>query len=148
QYDYDNRGRLRRTLSPTGTLELTTYDGLGRVVTQSVGTSDANAVMVSQNVYDNGGVGDGNLTQAIQLPGGTDSPRVTANLYDWRNRLVASKAGVQTSEDSTTHRPITWTAFDNRNEVILQDRFDGDGINLQQFLDANGMPQAQYQSLR
>jgi RHS repeat-associated protein len=147
-YDQDSRGRLKRTQSPTGTVNLTTYDGLGRVVTRSVGTSDTNAVVVSQNIYDNGGVGDGNLTQAIQFPGGTDAPRVTFNVYDWRDRLVASKAGVQTSEDSTTHRPITWTVYDNRNQVILQDRYDGDGVDMNLFLDANGIPQTQYQSLR
>src|SRR5262249_11135251 len=94
-YAYDARGRLNRTQSPTGTVTLTVYDGRNRPVSQSVGTSDANAVKVVQAQYDGGGVGDGNLTQLIQFPSGgtvTADQRVTQFYFDWRNRLVASKS--------------------------------------------------------
>ena len=33
--------------------------------------------------------------------------RVTQDWYDWRDRLVASKGGVQATEDTATHRPIS-----------------------------------------
>jgi RHS repeat-associated protein len=137
-YGYDTRGRLNRTVSPTGTIRLTTYDGLSRVVSQSVGTSDANMVVVSQNVYDGGGVGDGNRTQITLSPGGGADPRVTQNFFDWRNRLVASKAGVQDTEDTTTHRPITYTEFDNLNQAIAQEQYDGDGLTVS--IGPDGVP--------
>src|SRR5262249_6432745 len=82
RYDYINpRGWLNRVQTPTGTITRTVYDSLGRVSSTWVGTNDtpasgswsptnntspANMVKVSENVYDSGGVGDGNLTQVTQ----------------------------------------------------------------------------------
>lgn len=67
---YDQRGRLERVLTPTGTITRTTYDTLGRVVSSLVGTNDTgtsyNMLPVSAAVYDLGGVGDSNLTQSVQ----------------------------------------------------------------------------------
>ena len=80
-------------------------------------TSPSNMVELTADVYDGGGVGDGNLTQETEYPGGGAAARVTDNYYDWRDRLVASKDGVQSSEDSTTHRPITYYTLDNLGEV-------------------------------
>jgi RHS repeat-associated protein len=136
-YGYDAHGRPNRFVAPTGTITQTDYDGLGRVVDVMVGTSDANLVMVSQNQYDNGGVGDGNLTQVTQFPGGGAAPRVTQNFYDWRDRLVASKQGVQASENDGTHRPVFYTQHDNLNEVVSSERYDGDGVNI---TTTNGVP--------
>ena len=62
-------------------------------------------------------MGDGNLTQVTVYPGSGAANRVTDNYYDWRDRLVATKEGVQSSEDSTTHRPITYYTLDNLGEV-------------------------------
>jgi RHS repeat-associated protein len=105
QFAYDQRGRPNRTVSPTGTITRTVYDGLGRVVSTWVGTNDTPAsgywapdnntapsdmVQVSANVYDGGGVGDGNLTQTTAYSGGGAAPRVTQFFYDWRDRLVAT----------------------------------------------------------
>jgi YD repeat-containing protein len=144
-YGYDHHGRLDRTLSPTGTIYRTVYDGLGRPVSTWVGTNDtpstgywspdnntppSNMVQVTANVYDNGGVGDGDLTQTTQFPGGGAAPRVTQNSYDWRDRLVASKQGVQASEADGTHRPIIYTQYDNLNEVVAQGQYDGDGVTV------------------
>ena len=70
-------------------------------------------VEVSARVYDNGGVGDGNLTQETDFPGGGAAPRVTQYFYDWRDRLVASKEGVQDNENDGTNRPIRYTTYDN-----------------------------------
>jgi YD repeat-containing protein len=64
--------------------------------------------------------------------------------YDWRDRLVATKSGVQTTEDSTTFRPISFTTYDNLDEATLVQMFDGDGATISTF---NGEPQAPSASL-
>ncbi len=106
-------------------------------------------LQVTGNVYDGGGVGDSNLTQATQYPHGTRfddyQPRQTSNYYDWRDRLVYSKQGVQTYEDNTTHRPITYSVYDNLDEVTQSQSYDGDGINFIGFV--NGVPQPPSHSL-
>jgi len=162
---YDHEGRQNRTQLPTGTIDRTVYDGLGRVVSTWVGTNDtppsgewsptnngapANMVQVTANVYDNntlGGntqVGDGNLTQTIQYPGGSAAARVAESFYDWRDRLVATKDGVQSSEDTTTHRPIMYYTLDNLGETTQVQRYDGDGVTI---TSTNGVPNAPAASL-
>jgi RHS repeat-associated protein len=153
--DYDVRGRPNRTQLPTGTIKRTVYDGLDRVVSTWVGTNDtpasgywsptnntppSNMVQVTGNVYDSGGVGDGNLTQATQYPGGGAAARVTAGLYDWRDRLVLTKQGVQATENDGTHRPIFYRVYDNLGEVTASDRYDGDGLDLTNWPYTNGVP--------
>ena len=157
--DYDSRGRLARVGLPTGTIERTVYDGLDRVVSTWVGTNDtpasgqwsptnntspSNMVQITGDVYDGGGVGDGNLTQETQYPGGSAANRVSNYYFDWRDRLVASKEGVQASEDTTTHRPITFNTFDNLDEITQVQQFDGDGVTI---TSSNGVPQAPSASL-
>ncbi|HLJ96611.1 MAG TPA: IPT/TIG domain-containing protein, partial [Gemmataceae bacterium] len=150
---YDQRGRLDRTISPTGTITRTLYDALGRVVSTWVGTNDspasgywspdnntapANMIEVSAEVYDQGGVGDGNVTEAITFPGGGAAPRVTQNFYDWRDRLLASKQGVEDNEDDKTNRAIRYTTYDNLGEAVLVQQYEGDGVNLRM---VDGVPQ-------
>jgi hypothetical protein len=83
-YAYDDRGRRARTVDAVGTIADTVYDSLGRAVSTYVGTNDsttdgglytgnnasaaANMVLVAEDVYDNNGVGDGNLTSDTQFP--------------------------------------------------------------------------------
>jgi RHS repeat-associated protein len=158
-FGYDDRGRLDRTVTPTGTIERTVYDGLGRVVSEWVGTNDtplsgewdptnntgtSNMVQLTADVYDGGGVGDSNLTQETQYPGGNAAPRVTQDFYDWRDRLVAEKAGVQANENDGTHRPIIYTTYDNLDEVTSVGQYDGDGVTIQ---TQNGVPQPPAASL-
>jgi hypothetical protein len=75
--------------------------------TNNTGTS--NMVEVSANVYDNGGVGDGNLTESIQFPlppagegegegAAASTFRVTEMLYDWQDRMIATKSGALVTE--------------------------------------------------
>jgi YD repeat-containing protein len=159
QYAYDSRGRENRVQLPTGTIERAVYDGLGRVVSTWVGTNDtpgsgswsptnntspSNMVQVSALVYDGGGVGDSNLTQVTAIPGGSAANRVTQFFYDWRDRLVASKSGVQGTEDSTTHRPIFYLVLDNLGEVTTAQQYDGDGVTI---TTSGGVPQAPSSSL-
>jgi RHS repeat-associated protein len=151
-YGYDERGRRNRVQRPTGTIERTVYDGLGRVVSTWVGTNDTgatdsdptgghaagnNMVQFSSNVYDSGGVGDGDLTQATDYPGGTAANRVTQDYYDWRDRLVVSKQGVQASENDGTHRPILYYTLNNLGEVTAVSHYDGDGVTITY---TNGVP--------
>ena len=52
-------------------------------------------VEVESDVYDGGGVGDGNLTQKTLYTGegSSDTNEVIDYFYDWRDRLVAEKDG-------------------------------------------------------
>jgi YD repeat-containing protein len=158
-YGYDHRGRLDRVQDPTGTITRTIYDGLGRVVSTWVGTNDtpatgfwsptnntapANMTETAAYTYDNGGVGDSNLTQMTQFPGGGAAPRVMQYFYDWRDRQVAEKDGVQANENDGTNRPIYYTTYDNLNEAISQAQYTGDGVMIS---TVNGVPQAPNPSL-
>jgi YD repeat-containing protein len=159
QQGYDDRGRPDRVQTPTGTIYRTVRDGQGRVVSTWVGTNDtpasgewgptnntapSNMIQVSGMVYDAGGVGDGDLTQETDYPGGSATPRVTQNWYDWRDELVASKGGVQATEDTTTHRPIVFNTYDNLGEVTQTQQYDGDGVTI---TVSGGQPQAPSASL-
>jgi RHS repeat-associated protein len=142
RFQYDDKGNLTRTVSPQGTISRTVYDGQSRPVSQWVGTDDTptsgywsptnltgtNMVKVADYEYDNGGVGDGNLTQMTEHPGGSAADRVTQSWFDWRNRTVAVKAGVESSESSDVNRLLSYTNFDNLGEVIETRLYDADGV--------------------
>jgi RHS repeat-associated protein len=208
---YDNRGRLYQTTSPTGTENVTGYDGLGRVASTWLGTTTTSLTEVSSDAYDtsttpaapalsqvsggtlgaatyyvkvtylvNGaespsspesslsvaannllqvsspasvagatgynvyvattsggevlqnaspialgtswtepatglvsgvlaplpnGVGDGNLTQQTQYPGGSAVPETTQDWYDWRDREMATKGGAQSDNYTVPAAP-------------------------------------------
>jgi RHS repeat-associated protein len=153
-YAYDDRGRLKKTVTPMGTITRTLYDGLGRVTSSWVGTDDTptsgywsatntagtDLVKVTENEYDGGDVGDGNLTKQTQYPGGGADPRVTVSSYDWRNRLVATKGGAQTTESTSVNRPLFYFEYDNLNHVTNRERYDGDGVALPTDGDGDGVP--------
>jgi RHS repeat-associated protein len=153
EFGYDAAGRLDRTLSPTGTIYRTVWDGLGRAVSQWVGLDDTpssgewsptnttgtDLVKVSENEYDHGGTGDGNLTKATQFPGNGAAPRVTQTWYDWRNRPVAVKAGVEASESTSVNRPLSYVEYDNLGHAIVSEIYDGDGVSVVDG-DGNGVP--------
>ncbi len=155
-YGYDHAGRPDRTVSPTGTITRTVYNALGEAVSVWVGTNDtptsgywspsnpAGMTEVTAYQYDDGGIGDGNLTQETDYPGGGAAARVTQYFYDWRDRQVAEKDGVQTSEDSTTYRPITFTTYDNLDEAVEVQQYDGDGVTIS---TVDGEPEAPSASL-
>ncbi|MBL8797111.1 MAG: hypothetical protein JNM56_24635 [Planctomycetia bacterium] len=149
EYGHDDRGRIDAVVTPNGTIYRTFFDSLSRVDSTWVGTDDTpltgddwapdnnggNMVQVSAYEYDHGGVGDSNLTQMMLLPGGSEVPRVTENFFDWRDRALASKSGVEATEDTTTHRPIFYFVLDNLGEAVEVDQYDGDGVTL---VDADG----------
>jgi RHS repeat-associated protein len=156
---YDERGRLARTQTPTGTIYRTVFDELGRPVSDWVGTNDtpgsgfwspgnntppSNMVQVRSYEYDNNGVGDSNLTAVVEIPGGGASNRRTEYYYDWRERLVAGKAGVGTTESTSVNRPIFYLTYDNLSEVTQARAYDGDGVSI---TSSGGVPVAPSASL-
>ena len=172
--DYDNHGEMNRTVDPNGTITRTVYDGQNRPISVWIGTTNGypekadsshwddhpttgywspanpgNMVEIMSYVYDGGGVGDGNLTSEIDYPDGgttTSTERVTDNYYDWRDRLVATKQGVQATESSSldVNRPITYYDYDNLDEVTGTEVYDGDNVTI---TSTSGVPQAPSSSL-
>ena len=160
ELSYDDRGRLERTLSPTDTISRTVYDGQGRVVSEWMGTDDTptsgywsptntagtDLVKFSENEYDSGDVGDGNLTKTTAFPGGSAADRVTEFYYDWRDRQVAVKSGVEASESTSVNRPISYSTFDNLGQVTRSQIYDGDTVSISDG-NSDGVPDAPSSSL-
>jgi YD repeat-containing protein len=91
-------------------------------------TTGTNLVKVSENEYDGGGVGDGNLTKVTEYPGGGAAARVTQTWFDWRDRAVAVKSGVETTESTSVNRPLVYTNYDNLGEVTETRVYDADTV--------------------
>src|SRR5262249_29651876 len=145
-FAYDVRGRPSQRTSPTNTITQIDFDPRSRPMDVQIGTVGTALTTVVQYVYDQaamggaGGIGDGNLTQVTQLPNDGSPNRIQQNFFDWRDRLVASKDGVQgngASENDSTHRPIYYLSYDNLNEVTAAQHYDGDGYTL---ASATGLP--------
>ena len=61
-------------------------------------TAGTDLVMVATYEYDNGlSAGNGLLTTVTLIPGLGAADRVTRMAYDWRDRLVITKAGIESS---------------------------------------------------
>lgn len=100
-FKYDENGRLRRTVDPTGTITYDIHDARGRHVERRIGTNDTglagsgmsgtnNMAVVSVVEYDNLGSGNGNLTtrrQPVDSTSGND--RITTYTYNYRGQMVA-----------------------------------------------------------
>ncbi len=158
--DYDKQGRPNKSVSAAGTIYRTEYDGQGRVVSEWVGTDDTptagfwsvtnlagtDMVKVREYQYDGGGVGDSNLTKVTEFPGGGAADRVTQSFFDWRNRTVATKSGVEATESASVNRPISYSEYNNLGELLSSETYDGDGVNI---VDANndGVPDRPSSSL-
>ena len=142
-YGYDDRGRQNRVVTASGTIYRTVYDALDRVISQWVGTNDTGAThanpagsgspnnmfKTTSYEYDNGG-GD-NLTRVVVYPdSNTSNQRVTDLAYDWRDRLVATKDGVESGESTSVNRPITFRKLNNLGQTTSISVFDGDGVTL------------------
>ena len=147
---YDVNGNMYKVVDNNGTIQDTVYDSLGRAVSNWVGTNDAtnngqaftgsnagtgnNMTEVSSNVYDGGGVGDGNLTEIVQYPSGntTGTQQVTLLSYDFRDRLVATETGLTLNSsgaavisNSDPHPLITVSTLDNLGDVTATLTFNG-----------------------
>ena len=141
---YDEKGRPSRKVNALGTITDTVFDAKDRVISTWVGTDDTpssgmwspsnnsspcNMIEVANYVYDGGSAGgDSTLTQSTVYVDTTSADnRVTDNYYDWRDRLIASKQGVSSTETDGVHRPITVLTLDNLNRATTRQSFDGDG---------------------
>jgi RHS repeat-associated protein len=125
------QGLPNRTLTPAGTITRTEYDGLGQPLSEWVGTDDTpttgfwsttnlagtDMVKLVDYQYDQGGVGDGNLTAVTEYTGDGTPDRVTKMWYDWRNRLVAEQSGISSNLHSGDAPSITINTYDNLDRV-------------------------------
>ncbi len=150
--DFDGRGRLNRIQDATGTITRTIFDFRNLTLSNWVGTDDtpttgnwspsnnvgANMVLISENQYDYGlQRGNGNLTQSVAYPGGSDPTRFKKVLYDWRDRPILAKLANEGIETTTSNaHPISYSQYDNLDRVISELSFDGD--NITSFTDNNG----------
>src|SRR5579884_1588715 len=139
-YSYDNAGRLYQTTTANGTIYQATYNSLDETLSDWVGTSSSNLVQIASYLYDK----DGNLTQETDYPGLNAANRVTQYWYDWRDRLVAEKDGVESSENDGVNRPILVTTYDNLDEAVETQQYLGDNVTP---MIANGVLQALSSSL-
>jgi RHS repeat-associated protein len=119
-YGYDALERRNRVQTPGGTITRTVWTTPQRVASEWMGTNDTgatdsdptgggapgnNMVIVTANIYDNGGIGDGNVTQVTQYAS-SSSTRVTSYAYDFRDRQISMTGPVNVYEAYS---------YDNRN---------------------------------
>ena len=117
---YDDNGNLYWTEDATGTITKTDFDGLSRPTNVSTGADPSHLMLVQSNVYDDNGVGDGNLTQTTDYTNAATANHVTRSYYDWQDRLVAQGDGLQ----------VTYSTLDNLGEITQSDVYDGRGAAL------------------
>ncbi len=141
---YGKQGQANKSVSAAGTITRTETDALGRVTSTWVGTDDTpttgfwavdnlagtNMVKVSEVEYDGGGAGDSNVTKQTVYPGGSAAARVNQTWYDWRNRPVGRKSGVEASESTSVNRPLSYTEYDNLGTAVVRESYDGDTVSL------------------
>ncbi len=157
-YDYDVNGNLTRIQDADGTISIYLYDSLSRLTAEYIGTNDSttdgkiwqltnaaagsNMTLVTGYEYDNGGVGDSNLTSATQYVNSNPADNyVTQYLYDWRDRLISTKDGVQATEDTNVNRSLTVYALDNLGDVLSISVYDADGLAMTD-TNVDGIPDA------
>ncbi|SKA77159.1 RHS repeat-associated core domain-containing protein [Prosthecobacter debontii] len=133
-FQYDVMGRLRRSVSPGGTINRSVLDARSLLIATWIGTDDAGATdndpsgggtpgnnmkPVWLGVYDGGSAGgDGNLTQITEPVNDTSGDdRITVNAYDYRNLIIS----VTVNDGSTAF--ITTSTYDNLSRPTSQSRF-------------------------
>ncbi len=97
RFRYDLIGRLEYEIDPEGGVVAYSYDSLDRLVSVAEGSWDeqtqlpTSAVTINDYEYDDGGVGNSNVTSVIAHTGDAADPdggdRETLFDYDWRDRL-------------------------------------------------------------
>jgi YD repeat-containing protein len=91
------------------------------------------------------GIGDGNVTKVTTIVGGGVADRVTHLHYDWRDRLVAVRSAVESSQSTSFDRPFTYYSLDNLGRATAMDTYDGDTITSVSY--SSGVPVAPSSSL-
>jgi len=102
-YGYDNLGRTRRVVDPTGTISYTVFDEFGRPTERWAGTDDtgfaggmtggtSNMTKLETTTYDAGSVGNSLITsRTVHVDSTSGNDRITTYVYDWRDRLIVQK---------------------------------------------------------
>jgi len=137
------------------------FDGLSRSTSTWIGTDDTGAAegdpdgsgtpnkmqKVSENEYDNGSAGDGNLTKVTAYPGGAGTNQVSRMYYDWRTRLVVAKEGDQggTGEGTDVNRQLYYLEYDNLSQMTAVEQYDADTLVV---TSTGGVPNKPSSSLR
>jgi len=130
-YGCDSLGRQNMIKSPGGTITRTVFDARGLALRTFVGADDSDAtqsdptgagqqdnnmVLVTEREYDEGTIGDGNLTQETQhVDDDPQQARVTRHGYDWRNRRVTTDGEIDFFEKAY---------YDNLDRAVRVDRHD------------------------
>ena len=162
KYQYNDLGELDRVQDADGNITRYVYDGLGRETSIWVGTNDSpytplgfdeptyywspgstespdwNMVEITAYVYDNGNVGDSDLTEEIQFPGGNShcdasSFEVTQMAYNFEDQFIATKQGASVEEinsdipDGATY--FTIDGIESAYYVVLTPSAETDGTN-------------------
>ncbi|MBB5036796.1 RHS repeat domain-containing protein [Prosthecobacter dejongeii] len=134
RFQYDVMGRLRRTISPGGTVSRSVLDARGLLTATWVGTNDSGATdndpsgggdpannmrPVWLGQYDGGSSGgNGNLTQVTEPVNNTSGDnRVLSTTYNYRNFATIVKVNDGSSNVFST------TAYDNLGRATTQSRY-------------------------
>ena len=123
------------------TITQTAYDAEDRLTEEWVGTSPSNLTDVANYQYDDGGSGDGDLTQVTLHAGGGQPDQVTNYGYDWRDRQVVEVDGPVGSAGSI----VTYTTYDNWDLPTSVATYAGGGYSI---TETNGVPNAPAASAR
>ncbi|RPI59950.1 MAG: hypothetical protein EHM48_08050, partial [Planctomycetaceae bacterium] len=125
-YEYNTAGLMYKSTDAMNGVTEQEYDSLGRPTKSKIG-----GVVVKSVIYDNGGVGDSNVTAVELYPNGEGKAdtRRTAFHYDWRNRLIAQFAG-----DGSLDSVDTYYAYDNLDRQTSVEVYDGHDIFMDELL--------------
>jgi RHS repeat-associated protein len=130
RFGYDSLGTENRTVSPGGTITRKVFNPRKQVLEVWTGTDDTGATdtdpgnggaggnnmkAVLENEYDHGSPGGNGLLTKETRPVSDSVNRITEYGYDWRDRRTEVKG-----EENT----FTKTAYDNRDNVILVEKFN------------------------
>lgn len=118
-YAYDSMGRVSTRTDPTGTIDKTIYDSIGRKLESWTGTVDGggsdNMTKISDVVYDAAGVGNSLVTlSTAYIQNSTTGRRDTNVAYDYRGRARYTQAAAA---------PHTVTSYDNLGRGLTTSRY-------------------------
>ncbi|HEX7900564.1 MAG TPA: RHS repeat-associated core domain-containing protein [Planctomycetota bacterium] len=133
---YDLNGRPDRDVDWTLTILRTVHDGLGRVVSEWIGTDDTptsgawspsnlsgtNTIKTNEYIYDAGGVGNGNLTTSKFFTAAATSLD-TSYQYDFRGRQLdmrgPDKVALRTTYDNLNQSTVSETYADTNVNFVI-----------------------------
>jgi len=139
---YDSRNNTGRTINEVGTITRQVFDSANRIISIWIGTNDtptsgdwsptnntgsANMVDVEDRQYDI----DGDLTTTTAHPTGSPSDdRVTEHWFDFADRCIATKSGVQSTESTGVGRLLTVESLDDRGLPTSTATYAADNVTM------------------